>query len=203
MSLRVFKHKRLAIGVAVALWIPAVGFGLNVLWKYSTTPGRAAEPPLEWPRRAPVALKADRATLLMFVHPQCGCSDATVGELSILMTHAGAKVDADVFFFYPHQESAAWAHTELWNAAAAIPGVHVFEDRDAEIAQSFGSFTSGQTLVYGPRGKLRFKGGITASRGHSGDNAGRSAIAALLDGKAAPASTPVVTPVFGCSLTGE
>jgi hypothetical protein len=42
-----------------------------------------------------------------------------------------------------------------------------------------------------------FKGGITASRGHSGDNLGRDAVIDLVTSGVASASS---TPVFGCSL---
>jgi hypothetical protein len=42
-----------------------------------------------------------------------------------------------------------------------------------------------------------FQGGITISRGHSGDNPGRSAINALLHHEL---SNQIKTPVFGCSL---
>ena len=62
---------------------------------------------------------------------------------------------------------------------------------------SFGALASGQTMFYDADGTLQFSGGITASRGHSGDNAGRSTITALLfNGKSAVRSTPV----FGCYL---
>ena len=92
----------------------------------------------------------------------------------------------------------------LWTTAREIPGVHVFEDRGAKVAQSFGAFTSGQTLLYNRDGHLLFKGGITAFRGHSGDNAGRIAILALLQHETPRTSiVPVVTPVLGCSLRGE
>ena len=72
------------------------------------------------------------------------------------------------------------------------------------MAKSFGTFTSGQTLLYDSAGRLLFKGGITAYRGHSGDNEGRSLITALLRGDApAQIKLPVAMPVFGCSLRGE
>src|SRR5579864_3544499 len=112
MSLRVFARSRWTIVLAVALWIPAVGYGLSILWTYASTPGRAAQPPLAWPRHAPIALNPDGDTLLMFVHPRCPCSDASIGELAILMAHSSARLDARLdarlFFFYPHQERAQW-----------------------------------------------------------------------------------------------
>jgi hypothetical protein len=204
MSFLAVWKKQSVIIAAVVLWIPAVAFGINVLWKYSTTPGRPGTPPLVWPAGEPVERMKGDATLLMFVHPQCPCTKATLGELAIIIAHAQGKVGADLFFYLPADQPATWARTDLWTSASAIPGVHVFEDRGAKMAQAFGAFTSGQTLLYDTGGRLLFNGGITAYRGHSGDNAGRSAITALLqDGPARQMILPVATPVLGCSLTGE
>lgn len=210
MSFLAGLKKQALIAVAVALWVPAVAFGIGVLWRYSTTPGHPAAPPLDWPANAPVDRGKGRAILLMFAHPQCECSQASLGELAIVMAHERGQLDADAFFYLPAGERSSWARSDLWRTASAIPGVRAFEDREASIAQSFGVFTSGQTLLYDSSGRLLFKGGITSLRGHSGDNAGRSAILALLDFSPAgmgerprPNMLPVTTPVFGCSLRGE
>ena len=56
------------------------------------------------------------------------------------------------------------------------------------------------TPLYDAGGQLRFSGGITPARGHAGDNAGRSAIVALVE---SASSAPVETPVFGCSLLDD
>src|SRR5205085_3040212 len=138
---------------------------------------------LHWPANPPVQRVGGRPTLVMFVHPQCPCSSASLGELAILVAHAGGQLDAQVFFYAPAHEASTWVKSDLWRTANMIPGVRVFEDHDASIAKAFGSFTSGQTLLYGANGSLLFKGGITAYRGHSGDNAGRNAIVALLRGE--------------------
>jgi hypothetical protein len=204
MSLVAGIKKHALVGAAVALWIPAVGFGISTLWKYSITAGHPAEPPSDWPRTAPIERADGLATLVMFAHPQCGCSRASLGELAIIMAHGRGQVKASVFFYRPSAEPSEWAKTDLWRTAAAIPGVRVFEDPNGSVAQSFGVFTSGQTLLYDSAARLRFKGGITAFRGHSGDNMGRSVITALLQGNVSAATSfPVTTPVFGCSLRGE
>jgi hypothetical protein len=195
--------KHLIIVAAVALWVPAVAFGISVLLRYSTTPGRPGTPPLAWPASAPIRRTEGRSALVMFVHPRCECSSATIGELAIIMAHSQEQLDAHVFFYSPASEAGTWARTGLWNSASAIPGVQVQEDPEGSIAQSFGAFTSGQTLLYDARGRLEFKGGITAFRGHSGDNAGRAAITALLRGETPRNALPVMTPVLGCSLRGE
>jgi len=204
MSFLAGLKKQAVTSAAVVLWLPAVAFGINVLWKYSTTPGQPGAPPLDWPPSAPIERVNGRATLVMFAHPQCQCSKATLGELAIIMAHAPGHLAADVFFYLPASAASTWARTDLWQSASAIPEVRVHEDREGAVAQSFGAFTSGQTLLYDTRGRLLFKGGITAFRGHSGDNAGRSAIAALLQGETPRQNIlPVMTPVLGCSLRGE
>lgn len=190
------------IALAFALWIPAVGFGLNVLWRYSTTPGRAASAPLEWPSGAPIRRAPGRPTLLMFVHPHCQCSRASIGELAILTARAPGKLDTHVFFYLPSGEASEWGKTDLWQSAQIIPGVRAAEDREGAVAGSFGTFTSGQTLLYNAEGRLMFQGGITAARGHSGDNSGRDALLALLQQPPPRNVSPVAGRVFGCSLRG-
>jgi hypothetical protein len=195
--------KQAVIVAAVALWLPAVGYGITVMWSYATTPGQPAEPPRVWPTTAAIKHGRGHASLVMFAHPQCECTRASLGELAVLMAQANGQLDADVFFYLPTGEESAWAKTELWRTASAIPGVRTFEDRDADMAKRFGVFTSGQALLYSSDGLLLFSGGITAFRGHSGDNAGRSAITALVRGELPPGSRlPVHTRVFGCSLRG-
>jgi hypothetical protein len=76
----------------------------------------------------------------------------------------------------------------------------VEEDPNGAEAQLFGAETSGYVLLYDTLGQLLFKGGITGSRGHAGDNAGENAIVSLLTGQGASAKQ---APVYGCSLIGE
>jgi hypothetical protein len=57
--------------------------------------------------------------------------------------------------------------------------------------------TSGQVLLYDVSGRLVFRGGITAGRGHAGDNVGRDNVVAFLLHDTVPAES---TPVFGCSI---
>jgi hypothetical protein len=113
------------------------------------------------------------------------------------MTRCQGSVTAYVLFFKPKDFPDDWEKTDLWYSAAAIPGVSVLQDEDGLEAHRFHAATSGQTLVYGAEGPLLFSGGITASRGHSGDNAGRSAIVALLN-EGSARQTETFT--FGCSL---
>lgn len=64
-------------------------------------------------------------------------------------------------------------------------------------AARFHAQTSGYIPLYDRDGRLMFQGGITMSRGHSGDNPGRSALEGL---SSEHISNRGKTPVFGCSL---
>ena len=113
------------------------------------------------------------------------------------MARCQGKLEAYVLFTKPAGLSADWEKTDLWRTAAAIPGVTVISDENSAEAKRFGAETSGQTLLFDGTGKLVFSGGLTAARGHFGDNAGVDAIVSLLGGETAMRST---TSVFGCTL---
>src|SRR5207248_9934213 len=118
--------KQAVVTGAVVLWVPVVAFGIVTLWKCSATPGRLAAPPLYWPEKVKIKRAEKRATLLIFAHPRCPCSSASLGELAILMAHAGGRVDANVFFYVPANGAGTWARTDLWRDASNIPGVRAF-----------------------------------------------------------------------------
>ncbi len=174
-----------------------VSIGLWVIWGYENAPGVVAKPPLHWPADSQIQPSQGRATLVMLAHPHCPCTRASIGELASLMAHTQGRVTAYVLFLKPAGVSDNWEKTDLWQSAARIPGVKPLMDDDGAEARRFHAATSGQTVLYDAEGRLLFSGGITGSRGHSGDNAGRSAIVSLLgDGAAERAETFV----FGCPL---
>ena len=175
-----------------------IAVGLTLLWRYENASGPAAAPPSQWPLASGIHLATDRATLIMLAHPHCPCTRASIGELARLMAQAQGRVTAYALFVKPAGSSDDWENTDLWRNAAGIPGVNVVVDDGVE-AQRFHAVTSGQTVLYDAEGHLLFSGGITGSRGHSGDNEGRSAIVSLLNtGEAGRAETSV----FGCPLFG-
>jgi hypothetical protein len=188
---------RMAAGL---LWLGLVGAGFAVLLNYQTAIGAVGQTPSHWPAAAQVPLDASRPTLIMFAHPKCPCTRASLEELNRLLARSSGKVAAQVLFYKPAGFSEDWARTGLWPSAAAIPGVAAREDFDGAQARLFGAQTSGYLVLYDPRGQLLFHGGITGSRGHAGDNAGEDAVVLLLTGRAAGLRQ---TPVYGCSLLGE
>lgn len=190
-------QRRLILLAYTILWISAVSAGLWILWGYENTPGDGAKPPVLWPTDSRIQHASDRATLVLMVHPHCPCTQATVAELALIMTRSHGRLTAHVLFLKPAGFSEDWEKTDLWQSAARIPGVNVMIDDGGTEARRFNSSTSGQAILYDAKGNLLFSGGITGSRGHSGDNAGRSAIVSLVNTGAANLAE---TFVFGCPL---
>ncbi|GAA5118519.1 hypothetical protein JIN84_15905 [Luteolibacter yonseiensis] len=186
--------------LAAVIWLLVVVGGMGALMKYSMTPGPATGIPTSWPVSSRIALDVTKPNLILFAHPHCPCTAATIGELEILMNDRPGRLNAQVWFIKPEGVSKGWEETALWRKASAIPGVTVHRDDDLSEAKRFHAGTSGLTLVYAPDGHLLFQGGITLSRGHAGDNAGRDAIMALLDQKQ---PQEFHTPAYGCPLSGD
>lgn len=186
-----------AVKAAAAIWLVIV-IGIMVgLLRYSTSSGPAGAVPRHWPADSRIPFDPGRPNLILFAHPRCPCTRATLGELELLMASCQGRFSAQVWFIKPADTLRDWADTDLWRKAASIPGVTVGRDEEMVEARRFGAETSGQALLYNGDGKLLFQGGITLARGHSGDNAGRSALEALREQRFA---REIQTPVFGCPL---
>jgi len=140
--------------------------------------------------------------LLMFIHPKCPCTRASLDELARLMTVCQGRVEGHAVFVKPHGTGSVenWTSTDLWRAAEQIPGITTRVDVGGREARRFAALTSGQVYLFDDDGNRCFQGGITASRGHSGDNAGRSSIVACIH---AGKSEIDRTEVFGCELGTE
>jgi hypothetical protein len=190
--------RRRVVTLVVLAWLATVGLGLALLWRYSLTPGSPGSPSQAWPERTALRLAADTPTLVLFVHPRCPCSRSTLGELARVTALAGGRVSIQVAFYAPTGADSEWARTDLWRDAEAIPGVTASVDEGGAEARLFGAATSGEALLYDTRGRLEFRGGITAARGHAGDNAGRSALVASILGTDPDMASAAV---YGCPLS--
>jgi hypothetical protein len=185
----------LRAALAVAAWLGLLAAGFAALWAYgytagASTTGRAPR----WPPDTGLAPPGRRPVLLLFVHPECPCSRATLSELARTLARSADAFDARVLIV---PADGASGSTHLRRSAEEIPGVLVLEDPEGAEAARFGACTSGTAAVYAAGGARRFFGGLTSARGHEGESAGAGALLALARG----ADPPVVeTPVYGCGL---
>lgn len=186
--------------VAAGLWLSLAAIGFGCLWHHSTAPGDPGRAPARWPAGAAIELASGGWTLVLLAHPRCPCTRASLGELDRLMAAAGGRLHACVLLYAPTTSAEDWPRTDLWRTAAAIPGVTVRRDPGGRLARLLGAETSGQVVVYDPRGALVFAGGITPGRGHAGDSRGRASILDLLErGRTEDPRAPV----YGCPILGE
>jgi hypothetical protein len=186
--------------LAVLGWLATVVTGMAMLSAYASTPGAPAKAPLEWPVASTIGRHAGTATVLVFAHPNCPCTRATLAELDRLLAHVDGRADVHVVIWQPDETDSASAETSLADLAAAIPHVQVQWDSGGQEAARFGVATSGEVLLYDGSDRLRFAGGITGARGHMGDNAGSDALLMQLTAASEEAAS---SPVFGCGLFGQ
>jgi hypothetical protein len=185
-----------AIAVIPFFLLTLAGFFL--LLKFDGTPTRQHHAPALWPETAEIAFPTGRPALLVFLHPMCPCSRATLDELNgVLSKLPKAALPEIHLLFVRSTKNPDWKGGDLWDRAIRIPKAMRQWDVGGRIAVRFGAQTSGATLLYGSHKDLLFQGGITGSRGHEGDNLGASRLlAALQTGSRAPN----LSQVFGCAL---
>lgn len=184
-------NRRLLSLTAVSLlWVTGIAWGFRAAWIHDTTAGVAAAHAVsnsktEWPQ------------LLVFIHPDCPCSRATLAELMRIKSDTGAKLQLTIYFVEPDGWVQDPATADLWDLAAAIPDAKIVTDSRAKFARMYDAHTSGQVLLFDAQGAVRFSGGVTIARGHAGDNAGSQIIITfVISGQISAASSPV----YGCSL---
>jgi hypothetical protein len=183
------------------IWAVGVAFGFGCLFNYQTAAGRSGTIPPVFPEFSRIERTPDRPTLIMFAHPRCPCTRASVGELAKVMAGLQNRVQALVVFYVPEAIAREWTDTGLVAEALAIPDVRVMHDIEGAETRLFGVKTSGHVLLYDNAGRLSFTGGITMARGHSGDNQGASEL--MLRSTQARSIDLCEQVVFGCPILDE
>lgn len=174
------QRARLVLCLSAAVWGGCVSAGWFLLESKASIPAEPRDFAEQWPADSKLSRAEERPTLLVFIHPQCPCSRATLSELARLKVRIADRATVSTVFLAPQELGKEWYQTDLWRTAQAISGVRVIADEEGREARRFRADVSGRTLLYGPSGALLFDGGITQARGHAGDNPGRSAIENLI-----------------------
>jgi hypothetical protein len=180
------------------IWLAGVAAGFHQLWLYSGTPGAAAAPSsIDWPPESRIERSRVAPTLVMFLHPHCPCSFASMNELDRILTDLGGTLAAHAIVVRPRGVPEGWERGRIFDRARELKGVSVEIDEGGVEAHRFGAETSGYVLLYDSSGRLVFRGGITAARGHEGENVGSERIVSLARTGHADKGEAAV---FGCGL---
>ncbi len=185
--------------VVYTIWFALLLIGHTILFEYELTAGPLSDSKRIFPNRSSVQLTHSRQNLILFLHPACPCSAATVDEFRELMREGEKDSIGTVVFFMPHDKESDWSVMPIISSVKRIPNVSPLYDADGSQAELFGATTSGHIFLYDGRGILRFSGGITGARGHTGDNQYFELAKKTILCKSPKFTT---TPVFGCSLRG-
>jgi hypothetical protein len=179
------------------LWLGAVIGGFAAALIHEQTPAESHEVVAHWPAQTVCVAPHGKPMLVVFIHPKCPCTRASLGEIAHLHRACGDRLDMQ--FVFLERGDAPWrsSDTEHWETVREINAGPAFVDADGTEHHRFGATTSGEVFLYLPTGELAFHGGVTVGRGHSGESAGRAAIEAIVMKSAVPVTT---TPVYGCSL---
>ena len=175
------KKSPASLSLAIGAWGLAVVAGVLTLGAHAGRPGDAGSPTDRWPKESRIRFDATRPNLLIFLHPRCPCSRASLAELARVMARGRDRLTARAVLLEPSGVPDGWADSDIARDAAAIPGVLAFRDEGGDEARRFGAATSGHVMLYDAAGRLHFSGGITPARGHEGDSLGRDAVIDLIE----------------------
>lgn len=194
-----FPHKRLAWAAGAAAWVACVVAAFGGLQHYAARPGSAAAPAPTVTTFFAQHRQSGQGLLVMTLHPLCPCSEASLAELGDLLARSRGTCDAVIVEYAPARPPANWPKSAA-NLKLGGVNVPVVADLDGTVAATLGAKTSGHAVFMAPDGEIRFRGGLTLSRGHRGRSPAQDAILSVLSGRAA---TLTSAPVYGCALEAE
>lgn len=196
--MRSFQSK-LGLSLLFFMWFGLIAGGYAWSIRYGFAPGRESGAPPALPLSLDLPSPLSRAQLLLALHPRCPCSKATLTELGKIISRTTDSRDVTVLMYKPAAQPDSWLEGSLLNECRRMH-CRIRPDPDGRLAASLGAFTSGHVVLYDVNGRLRYQGGITASRGHEGDNLGELAVIEVLRGRP---GGPKSLPVFGCAIQQE
>ncbi|MFI4916870.1 MAG: hypothetical protein ACIAS6_10245 [Phycisphaerales bacterium JB060] len=185
------------VWIVLPLWAVTCLVAFGALWRYGNTPGDPGGMLEGWTVPASLEVATDRPTLLVFAHPKCPCTRATMAAIERLQRDVLGGFETRVVFFEPQDAGPDWRRTELWQRAERLRDVRVLPDPGGRLVSRAGAVVSGTVALLDVDGRLLFWGGLTSSRGHEGDSVGSLAVRAILRGEDARTDR---TPVYGCVI---
>jgi hypothetical protein len=186
--------------MAASAWFAALALAFGIIAMEDGRAGAQGTAPQAWPVDSKIAVQPGKPTLVMFMHPRCPCSSASLAEFERMIPQLSEPTMLVVMFVKPASAPEGWENTGLCQRARELPGVTVMIDEGGREAKRFGARTSGQVVVYSATGELTFQGGITAGRGHEGANAGQQG---ALESARGGQSCCSKSEVYGCQLDDE
>ena len=189
-------HTKRAFALALAVWAGLLAAGFGALWNYANTPGAPGDLGADWRWTDRLPFDDTRANLVLFAHPRCPCTQASLENLARIQRACRGRFTTHLVFYEPPDATPDWRDTALWRRARDLPDTNTLSDPAGALSLLAGAHTSGTVALFSIDRRLLFWGGITAARAHAGDNLGSDAVTDLLHQRDARSSTPV----YGCAI---
>ena len=107
--------------VLLLLVVGAMGF----LSTYKNTAGNSNDAPARWPSGSRIESEPGLPVLVMFAHPMCSCTRASLSELRALVSEFRGRFTPYVLSALPQGVGQEWMSSNLWKSAESIEGVRV------------------------------------------------------------------------------
>lgn len=190
-----YSRRSARIVLLFGLWLALLLCGVWVSLGFEKTPAKVIQSAGAVSSNSLNFSKSKEFQLVVFAHPQCACTKATLSELARFLGR-NKNVSGRVYFIVP-KAFASWKNSETFKLASRISGVDVRIDNDGQLAKDFKASASGECFLFDRKSTLLFHGGITLARGHEGDNSGLEQLTAIVQRKSELTARNVV---YGCSL---
>lgn len=190
-------YRRPLCCVLAAAWVGAAALGWSALFRHTYQPAATGEAVSRWPEAATPAPATAEYRIVVFAHPHCPCTRATLHKFDESLTRLPRETFLRFVFATAGLSPAAVAGSSNVASARRLPGVDVRFDHSGAETRRFGATVSGEVFVFDHAGRRVFHGGVTSGRGHEGDSAAQQELEGLVRGTA---RTSYTAPVFGCRL---
>jgi hypothetical protein len=189
------KPRRFFAVAGSIVWLVVLSSSLFALSAFGRLAGHSGVPSVSF--QSQLFRSGEKQILIVAVHPRCPCTRATVSELAKIIAHAKNNIDLKALVYIPSDATREWTDTSSIGRLREL-GFAIILDPKGKIAEQLGAETSGHVLLYRQNGELALSGGITAGRGHEGDNPAKDRLLRALE--AAEHSPTIFTAIYGCSL---
>ena len=180
-------------------WTLLLAAGAGALSRYEFKGSAVMGLTDHWPDNPVIQLDSEHPTLVMFLHPRCPCSAASIAQLDRVVRRYPGRFRTWVLIVRPEGVPKAWEEGTNAEAARRLPDSTMLLDPAGSLARQFGALYSGTVQAFDHQGNRLFAGGITASRGHEGESLGSLSLQDIGAGRVPGAAS---MPVFGCPLMG-
>lgn len=196
------QRNRWLFKLIATIWVGGIVAGGFAMFRHEFTAGETEPAPQELPKEfSKLGPKTDaELTLIMAVHPDCPCTSASIEQLDRFLTSHPEKTQAVAFFWTDPQnpDPIDLSSNAYWSRLSKMKAARIYPDPGGQNAAKLGALVSGAVAAYDANGKLRFQGGLTATRGHAGPSPSIDVLTCIAEGREICGSNQ--SPNFGCSL---